>query len=514
MIKQFASLLLLVMTACGNQKPPDHALHPSAAAEEGTTGMYTTDTKIAEVMDDPVFGNYGRLIFPADNGYYGGDTLGDLSLIWYTHIDPEMTVEVANYFREHTQKGNVIFYDIYTDEEKAADPEKEDTGLFFFKGEPGAKFAVCNAGGAFAYVGAMHDSFPHALELSKQGYNAFALIYRPGAQTACEDLARAINFIFAHADELEVDTDCYSLWGGSAGARMAAWLGSYGPAAFGGDDLPRPGTVVMQYTGLSGYSSDDPPPMSAWETATALPAGAPCSAVWRPCQSLVSTRSSTVIPALVTVSALALAPWPRAGSTTRLHFGKTINRRNKSMRKDFGAKPYLFPQPVLIIGSYNEDGSANAMNAAWGGIVGADEIIIDLSSHQTTDNILLNKAFTVSVGDVEHLTACDYVGLVSAKNEPRKMEKAGFTTMKSAFVNAPVINELPLTLECELVKVIDGSKYLGVIQNVNADERILGEDGAIDPAKLQAISFDPVHHAYLKLGEKVGNAFQDGAVLK
>ena len=224
MIKQFASLLLLVMTACGNQKPPDHALHPSAAAEEGTTGMYTTDTKIAEVMDDPVFGNYGRLIFPADNGYYGGDTLGDLSLIWYTHIDPE----------------------------------KEDTGLFFFKGEPGAKFAVCNAGGAFAYVGAMHDSFPHALELSKQGYNAFALIYRPGAQTACEDLARAINFIFAHADELEVDTDCYSLWGGSAGARMAAWLGSYGPAAFGGDDLPRPGTVVMQYTGLSEYSSDDP----------------------------------------------------------------------------------------------------------------------------------------------------------------------------------------------------------------------------------------------------------------
>ena len=136
MIKQFASLLLLVMTACGNQKPPDHALHPSAAAEEGTTGMYTTDTKIAEVMDDPVFGNYGRLIFPADNGYYGGDTLGDLSLIWYTHIDPEMTVEVANYFREHTQKGNVIFYDIYTDEEKAEEAlnpsqEKLDKCEFF-----------------------------------------------------------------------------------------------------------------------------------------------------------------------------------------------------------------------------------------------------------------------------------------------------------------------------------------------------------------------------------------------
>ena len=123
---------------------------------------------------------------------------------------------------------------------------------------PGEKFAVCNAGGGFAYVGAMQDSFPHALELSKQGYNAFALIYRPGAQTACEDLARAISFIFEHAEELEVDTDGYSLWGGSAGARMAAWLGSYGPAAFGGDDLPRPLTVVMQYTGHSEYTESDP----------------------------------------------------------------------------------------------------------------------------------------------------------------------------------------------------------------------------------------------------------------
>ena len=108
--------------------------------------------------------------------------------------------------------------------------------------------------------GAMHDSFPHALELSKQGYNAFALIYRPGAQSACEDLARAISFIFTNAGELEVDTDCYSLWGGSAGARMAAYLGSYGPAAFGGDELPRPGTVVMQYTGHSEYNPYGEPP--------------------------------------------------------------------------------------------------------------------------------------------------------------------------------------------------------------------------------------------------------------
>ena len=168
-------------------------------------------------------------------------------------------MEIANYLRNHAAAGEAYFYDIYTDEEKAADPAKQDTGLFFFKGNPGEKFAVCNAGGGFAYVGAMQDSFPHALELSKMGYNAFALIYRPGAQTACEDLARAVSFIFEHSEELEVDTDCYSVWGGSAGARMAAWLGSYGPAAFGGNELPRPGTVIMQYTGHSDYTESDPP---------------------------------------------------------------------------------------------------------------------------------------------------------------------------------------------------------------------------------------------------------------
>lgn len=177
----------------------------------------------------------------------------------YGYSQDQKYVEITNYMKEHAEAGDTIFYDIYTEEEKADDPDKEDTGLFFFKGNPGEKFAVCNAGGGFAYVGAMHDSFPHALELSKKGYNAFALIYRPGAQTACEDLARAISFIFEHAEELEVDTDCYSLWGGSAGARMAAWLGSYGPETFGGDDLPRPGAVIMQYTGHSEYTENDPP---------------------------------------------------------------------------------------------------------------------------------------------------------------------------------------------------------------------------------------------------------------
>lgn len=261
--------LLLGLAGCGTTPEADSSLQETSGSqqeereestmEENQTSPYTVDTPISDVMNDPVFGEYGRLIFPVDSGYYSGDTLGELRLTWYNYIDPEETVEIVNSLHDRAQAGETVFYDIYTDEEKAEDPEKEDTGLFFFKGEPGEKFAVCNAGGGFAYVGAMQDSFPHALELSKKGYNAFALIYRPGAQTACEDLARAISFIFDHAEELEVDTNCYSLWGDSAGGRMAAWLGSYGPAAFGGEDLPQPGAVVMQYTGHSDYTENDPP---------------------------------------------------------------------------------------------------------------------------------------------------------------------------------------------------------------------------------------------------------------
>lgn len=184
------------------------------------------------------------------------------------------------------------------------------------------------------------------------------------------------------------------------------------------------------------------------------------------------------------------------------------------MRKNFGAKPYLFPQPVMIIGTYDENGKPNAMNAAWGGIVGRDEIIVDLSSHKTTDNLMKTKAFTVSVADVEHLTACDYVGIVSANTEQEKMQKAGFTTTKSSFVNAPVINELPLTLECELTQVLDGSKFIGKIINVSAEEGILGDDGEIDLEKFSPITYDTVHFGYYKLGARVGNAFQDGKKLK
>lgn len=264
-----AALLTLLLTACQSQVSQPRSAEAQNAgvmteADRGeesdiAAGAYTADTAISQVIADPVFGDYGRLMFPANEGYYSGDTLGELALTWYSHIDPEKTVEITNYFRERAAAGETIFYDIYTEEEKAEDPRKADTGLFFFRGNAGERFAVCNAGGGFAYVGAMQDSFPHALELSKMGYNSFALIYRPGAQTACEDLARALSFIFEHADELQVDTSDYSLWGGSAGGRMAAWVGSYGMAAFGEKDLPRPAAVIMQYTGYNEYSENDPP---------------------------------------------------------------------------------------------------------------------------------------------------------------------------------------------------------------------------------------------------------------
>lgn len=186
------------------------------------------------------------------------------------------------------------------------------------------------------------------------------------------------------------------------------------------------------------------------------------------------------------------------------------------MRKNFGAKPYLYPQPVLIVATYDEDGTADAMNAAWGGISDTAEICMCLSKgHKTVKNILARKAFTVSMGDEAHVTECDYLGLVSANDVPDKLARAGFHTVRSEFVDAPLIEELPLALECRLLSYDEATGHLfGEIVNVGADERILGPEGKVDPEKLRPITFDPFNNAYLKLGEKVGNAFADGGKLK
>ena len=247
-------LILIACSGCGE-----------SSAKKGkpmhTENTFHLETKVVDVINDPAFHNYGRLIFPADrhiDRHLALKDVGDI-LVWYNGVRPERTVEIVNYMKTQAKHGQQIFYDIYSDEEKQKDPRKRNTGLFFFRGKPGNRVALLNAGGGFSYVGAMHDSFPHALELSKKGYNAFALIYRPDAQTACEDLARAIAFVHSHSDELEVDPLNYSLWGGSAGARMAAWLGSFGTEAFGEKPFPRPAAVIMQYTGLSEVYGNEPP---------------------------------------------------------------------------------------------------------------------------------------------------------------------------------------------------------------------------------------------------------------
>lgn len=184
------------------------------------------------------------------------------------------------------------------------------------------------------------------------------------------------------------------------------------------------------------------------------------------------------------------------------------------MKKNFGVKSWIYPQPVLIIGTYDDKGNPDAMNAAWGGQYSRNQVMLALGSHKTTENIRLKGAFTVSFATASQVDASDYVGIVSASETPEKMEKSGFTTTKSEFVDAPLINELPLALECRLVKFNEDGKVIGEIVNVSADEGILDENGNIDSQRLDAIVFDPANATYLKLGEKVGNAFKDGAKLK
>ncbi len=186
------------------------------------------------------------------------------------------------------------------------------------------------------------------------------------------------------------------------------------------------------------------------------------------------------------------------------------------MRKNFGAKPLTYPQPVYIIATYGEDGTPNAMNAAWGGISEMKEISICISAgHKTTQNILKRKAFTVSMAEEGQLMACDYVGIVSGNKVPDKFAKAGFHVVKSEFIDAPLIEELSVAVECKLIDFNPETGILrGEIVNVSIDERVLNENGKIDASKVVPIIFDPFNNDYLKVGEKVGNAFSDGKKLK
>ena len=182
------------------------------------------------------------------------------------------------------------------------------------------------------------------------------------------------------------------------------------------------------------------------------------------------------------------------------------------MRKNFGAKHWLYPQPVLIIAAYDEAGTANAMNAAWGGVSGETEISMCVSAgHKTVKNLLARGAFTVSLGDAAHVTACDYLGLETGNRVPDKLQRAGLHASKAPFVDAPLLDELPLALECRLVSYDPSSgRLVGEIVNVSAAESVLDVEGKVDLEKLQPLSYDTLQHTYRKLGPGVGLAYQDG----
>ena len=186
-----------------------------------------------------------------------------------------------------------------------------------------------------------------------------------------------------------------------------------------------------------------------------------------------------------------------------------------TMRKNFGAKPWVYPMPVFIIATYDEDGKANAMNAAWGGVCDYSKISIIIDrNHKTTKNILERKAFTVSIADVPHIIEADYFGIVSGNKVPDKIEKSGLHCIKSEFVDAPLIEEFPLTLECRLISYDDQTeRVIAEVINTAIDESILTDD-KIDLSKFSPIIYDSMNHDYIALGKKVGKAFSDGNKLK
>jgi acetyl esterase/lipase len=227
-------------------------------------GHLRVTDRISDVLAHPAFEGFGRLLLPWDDRR--NDTAMALSnvgslLPYHTHVAPALVVSSLNRMIDDANAGQTVFYDIYTDAEMNAEPSRRNTGLFFFRGKPGAPFAVIAPGGGFAYAGSLHEGFPFAVEISNRGYNAFVLKYRVGRGgiVATEDLAAALSFIWRNADALDVATTDYSLWGSSAGARMAAAIGSHGTAQFGGTALPKPSALVLLYTGHSDLASAEPP---------------------------------------------------------------------------------------------------------------------------------------------------------------------------------------------------------------------------------------------------------------
>jgi acetyl esterase/lipase len=225
--------------------------------------LLTPDNTIGDLLDHPAFAGFGRLLLPWDDRTYDSSLRLrniDSLLPYHSHVDPRSVVNGLNHMTGDASQGRRVFYDFYTSEQKDEEPTRANTGLFLFRGKPGAPFAIISPGGGFSYVGSVHEGFPYAVAISKQGYNAFVLKYRAGAggAVATRDLAAAIAYVFRNANALDVGTNGYSLWGSSAGARMAASIGSHGVERFGERAVPKPSTVVIAYTGHADYSAHEP----------------------------------------------------------------------------------------------------------------------------------------------------------------------------------------------------------------------------------------------------------------
>lgn len=228
------------------------------------SGHLSADGSLRDILNHPAFAGFGRLLLPWDDRSYDGSmrlsNFGSL-LPYHSHINTGVIVGSLNRMIDDAAKGQTVFYDFYTRSQKQEQAAKAFTGLFFFRGKPGAPFAIIAPGGGFSYVGSVHEGFPYAEQISKLGYNAFVLKYRAGygGEVATQDMAAAISYILRNADTLGVSRRQYSVWGSSAGARMAASIGTHGTSSFGSREVSKPATVVMAYTGHSDYSAEDPP---------------------------------------------------------------------------------------------------------------------------------------------------------------------------------------------------------------------------------------------------------------
>ena len=259
------SILILLGCAPKDEIRAGNNIIDSEYSEENSE-MYshlTTSNFIRDIVIHPAFEGFGELLLPRDHNSGTYDTqlrnVGSL-MPYHSHVEPDIVVGAINHMIDEANDGNTIYYDFYSNEQKKKDPGRKNTGLFFFRGNPDAPFAIVCPGGGFSYVGSLHEGFPLAQQISASGFNAFVIRYRTGSERyATEDLAAAIASIFRNAETLGVSTSDYSVWGGSAGARMAGNIALNGISAYGGGDLPKPATAVIAYTGQSSYSSDFSP---------------------------------------------------------------------------------------------------------------------------------------------------------------------------------------------------------------------------------------------------------------